>query len=181
MSEFNLRTESVDYELNTNNYSVDWFTGTPDGPGPTFQVRGIDTSNPAIYNYRGFFEDYATAKGDDWQARLDFEYETGLSVIPMIQAGVRFVDRDASNTGGSFYWNQRGRNVPLSAVPLDYQLFQSAFRGDNNRPAPLTWLAPTFDSVWDNLTAFRQFNIGLSGNGSVDGPPIDPARTFRIN
>ncbi len=181
MSEFNLRTESVDYELNTNNFSVDWFTGTPDGPGPTFQVRGIDTSNPAIYNYRGFFEDYATAKGDDWQARLDFEYETGLSALPTIQAGVRFVDRDASNTGGAFYWNQRGRNVPLSAVPLDYRLFHSAFRGDNNRPAPLTWLAPTFDSVWDNLTAFRQFNIGLSGNGSADGPPIDPARTFRIN
>jgi len=181
MSEFNLRTESVDYELNTNNYSVDWFTGTPGGSGPTFQVRGIDTSNPAIYNYRGFFEDYATAKGDDWQARLDFEYDTGLSIIPKIQAGLRFVDRDASNTGGSFYWNQRGRNIPFSAVPLDYQLFHSAFRGDNNRPAPLTWLAPTFGSVWDNLTELRQFNINLSGNGSVNGPPDDPARAFNIN
>ncbi|HEV7661228.1 MAG TPA: TonB-dependent receptor [Allosphingosinicella sp.] len=180
-SEFNLRTESVDYELNTNNFSVDWFTGTPSGPGPTFQVRGIDPSNPAIYNYRGFFEDYATARGDDWQARLDFEYETGLSLIPKVQAGVRFVDRDASNTGGSFYWNQRGRNVPFSAVPLDYQLFHPAFNGDNHRPAPLTWLAPTFRSVWDNLPELRQFNIGLSGNGSVDGPPLDPARTYNIN
>lgn len=180
-SVFNLRTESVDYELNTNNYSVDWFTGTPDGSGPTFQVRGIDPSNPAIYNYRGFFEDYATAKGDDWQARLDFEYETSLSFIPRIQAGVRFVDRDASNRGGSFYWNQRGRNVPLSAVPLDYQLFHPAFHGDNNRPAPLTWLAPTFNSVWNNLTELRQFNIALSGNGSVDGPAEDPARAFNIN
>jgi TonB-dependent receptor len=180
-SEFNLRTESVDYELNTNNFSVDWFTGTPSGPGPTFQVRGIDPSNPAIYNYRGFFEDYATARGDDWQARLDFEYETGISVIPKIQAGLRFVDRDASNTGGSFYWNQRGRNVPFSAVPLDYQLFHPAFNGDNHRPAPLTWLAPTFRSVWDNLPELRQFNINLSGNGSVDGPPLDPARTYNIN
>jgi iron complex outermembrane recepter protein len=180
-SEFNLRTESVDYELNTNNFSVDWFTGTPSGPGPTFQVRGIDPSNPAIYNYRGFFEDYATAKGSDWQARLDFEYETGIGFIPKVQAGVRFVDRDASNIGGSFYWNQRGRNVPFSAVPLDYQLFHPAFRGDNNRPAPLNWLAPTFDSVWDNLTELRQFNIGLSGQGSVDGPPLDPARSFNIN
>jgi TonB-dependent receptor len=180
-STFNLRTESVDYELNTNNFSVDWFTGTPSGPGPTFTVRGIDPANPAIYNYRGFFEDYATAKGSDWQARLDFQYETGLSFIPRIQAGIRFVDRDASNVAGAFYWNQRGRNVPFSAVPLDYQLFHPAFRGDNHRPFPLTWLAPTFNSVWDNLTQLRQFNIGLNGQGSVNGPPVDPGRTFNIN
>jgi iron complex outermembrane receptor protein len=180
-SEFNLRTESVDYELNTNNFSVDWFTGTVDGPGPTFQVRGIDPANPAIYNYRGFFEDYATAKGDDWQARLDFEYESGIDFLPKIQAGVRFVSRDASNTAGAFYWNQRGRNVPFSAVPLDYQLFHPAFHGDKHKPFPLTWLAPTFDSVWDNLTQLRQFNIGLNGQGSVDGPPVDPGRTFNID
>jgi iron complex outermembrane receptor protein len=180
-STFNLRTESVDYELNTNNYSVDWFTGTPSGPGPTFQVRGIDPTNPAIYNYRGFFEDYATAKGSDWQARLDFQYEPGISFIPKIQAGIRFVDRDASNVGGAFYWNQRGRNVPLSAVPLDYELFHPAFHGDNHRPSPLTWLAPTFNSVWDNLTELRQFNIGLNGQGSVNGPAVEPGRTFNIN
>jgi TonB-dependent receptor len=180
-SEFNLRTESVDYELNTNNFSVDWFTGTPDGPGPTLQVRGIDPLNPAIYNYRGFFEDYATAKGDDWQARLDFEYDTGILALPKLQAGVRFVNRDASNTAGAFYWNQRGRNVPLSAVPLDYRPLHSAFKGDQNKPFPMSWLAPTFDSVWDNLTEFRQFNIGLNGQGSVNGPPVDSARTFDIN
>lgn len=180
-STFKLRTESVDYELNTNNFSVDWFTGTVGGFGPTFQVRGIDPANPAIYNYRGFFEDYATAKGDDWQARLDLEYETGTPYIPKVQAGIRFVDRDASNTAGNFYWNQRGRNVPFSAVPLDYQLFHPAFHGDKHKPFPLTWLAPTFDSVWDNLTQLRQFNIGLNGQGSVNGPPVDPSRTFNVD
>lgn len=180
-SKFVLRTESVDYELNTNNFSVDWFTGTPGDYGPTFQVRGIDTANPAIYNYRGFFEDYLTAKGDDWQARLDLEYEPGIDFLPKIQAGVRFVDRNASRTAGAFYWNQRGRNVPFSAVPLDYQLFHSAFHGDNHKPAPLTWLAPTFSSVWNNLTELRQFNINLNGQGSVDGPPVEPARSFEIS
>ena len=198
-STFRLRTESIDYELNTNAYTVDWFTGRPGDYGPTFQVSGIDPSNPAIYNYRGFFEDYLTAKGKDWQARVDFEYEpAGLDFLPKIQWGVRYVDRNASRTAGAFYWNLTGRGggpgqyccgsmlgnkarVPISAVPLDYQLFHSAFRGDNHKPAPLTWLAPTFKSVWNNLTELRQFNIGLTGQGSVDGPPVDPSRTFDIN
>ena len=181
-STFNLRTESVDYEINTRNFSVDWFTGVISGDGPTFQVRGIDPANPAIYNYRGFFEDYLTAEGKDWQARLDFEYEPeGLDFLPRIQWGVRFVDRDASATAGAFYWNLRDRGIPISAVPLDYELTPRGFRGDRNRPFPMQWLAPTFDSVWNNLTEFRQFNINLTGAGSLDGPGIDPGRTYQIN
>ncbi|HEX2763267.1 MAG TPA: TonB-dependent receptor [Allosphingosinicella sp.] len=179
-SQFKLRTESVDYELNTNNFSVNWFTGRPGGDGPTFQVVGINPANPAIYNYRGFFEDYANPSGNDLQARLDFEYEPGITVIPRIQWGVRFVDRDAGDTAGAFYWNQRGRNVPLSAVPLEYILQPGGFRGDNLPPSPMRWLGPSFNSVWDNLTALRQFNINLSGNGSINGPPIDPSRTYDI-
>jgi iron complex outermembrane receptor protein len=180
-STFHLRTESVDYEINTNNYSVDWYTGRVGSYGPTFTVNGLDFSNPANYTYRGFFEDYATAKGRDWQARLDFEWQPGLDFLPKLQWGIRYVDRDASNVAGNFYWNQRGRNVPISAVPLDYELFHPAFHGDPHPPSPTSWLAPTFDSVWNNLTELRQFNINLSHNGSVDGPPVDPARTFSIN
>ncbi|MEA3002560.1 MAG: iron complex outerrane recepter protein [Sphingomonadales bacterium] len=180
-STFNLRTESVDYEINTNNYSVDWYTGPVGGYGPTFQVHGIDPANPAIYNYRGFFEDYLTAKGKDWQARLDFEWKPGVDFLRNIQWGVRYVDRDASAHAGAFYWNAGGRGVPITAVPLDYELFHSAFRGDAHKPAPLTWLAPTFDSVWNNLTQLRQFNINLLHTGSVTGPPVDPGRTFGVN
>ena len=187
-SQFDLRTESVDYEINTRNYSVNWYTGLPGGSGPTFQVVGLDPTDPSIYNYRGFFEDYLTAKGKDWQGRLDFEYEpAGLAFIPKIQWGVRYVDRDASARGGAFYWNLRDRGIPISAVPLDYELFHPAFRGDSNKPFPLTWFAPTYDSVHNNLTELRQFNIdkynlfGIPNPGSIDGPPNDPARTFAIN
>lgn len=180
-SQFRLRTESIDYELNTNNFSVNWFTGTPDGPGPTFQVVGIDPANPAIYNYRGFFEEHTNPRGNDLQARLDFEYEPGITVLPRIQWGVRYVDRDAGNTGGAFYWNARPFARPLSAVPLEYILQPGGFRGDNNAPFPMRWLGPSFDSVWNNLTQLRQFNINLTGVGSVNGPGIDPARTYDIN
>lgn len=181
-STFKLRTESVDYEINTNNFSVDWFTGEVGGDGPTFQVRGLDPSNPSNYDYRGFFEDHLNAKGDDWQARLDFEYKpAGLAFLPEIQWGVRFVDRDASADAGAFYWDLFNAGIPITDVPLDYQMTPVGFRGDNNQPFPMSWLAPTFDSVWNNLTELRQFNINLTGRGSLDGPPGDPARTFNIN
>jgi iron complex outermembrane recepter protein len=182
-STFDLRTESIDYEINTKNYSVDWFTGAVGGSGPTFQVRGIDPVNPAIYNYRGFFEDYLTAKGDDWQARLDFEYEpAGLDFLPRIDWGVRYVKRGASARAGAFYWNLRDRGIPITAVPLDYEMTPVGFRGDKNKPFPMSWMGPTFDSVWDNLREFRQFNMDRTGGaGSLDGPANDPGRTFNID
>jgi TonB-dependent receptor len=183
-STFDLQTESVDYEINTKNYSVDFFTGPVGGPGPTFQVRGLDVTNPAIYNYRGFFEDYLTASGDDWQARLDFEFDSGIEFLPRIQWGARFVNRDASAVAGAFYWNLRDRGIPITAVPLDYQLTPIGFRGDKAslKPFPMQWLAPTFSSVHNNLTQLRQFNIDRTGGaGSVNGPPTDPGRSFNIN
>ena len=181
-STFDLRTESVDYEINTKNYSVDFFTGRPGGSGPTFQLRGIDPTDPAIYNYRGFYEDYLTAKGDDLQARLDFQYEpTGIDFLPKLHWGARFVNRDASSRAGDFYWNLRDQGIPISAVPLDYVLQPRGFRGDSNAPFPVSWFGPTFASVHNNLTELRQFNITRTGRGSLDGPPVDPARTFNIN
>lgn len=200
-STFKLRAESVDYGINNENYTVNWFTGRPGGDGPTLEVVGLDFSDPANYNYRGFFERYLVAKGDDWQARLDAEYEPGLSWLPNIQAGVRYTDRDASRSDGERYWDANRRlpgapgqpffNIPISQVPLDYSLFHSAFHGDDNRPTPITWLAPSFNSVWDNLTALRQFNIdqgipldpnpNRSQNNDAGPPDPVPTRDFSIN
>jgi TonB-dependent receptor len=183
ITHFQLRTESVDEQIGTNNYSVNWNTGYPGGPGPTFQVVGLDPTNPAIYQYRGFFEDYADPRGKDWQGRVDLEYNPRIDFIPKIQAGVRYTDRDASDVAGNFYWNAAaaGKAVPITQVPLDYELSGAAFRGDDMKPFPIDWLTPTYSSVWDNLVAFRQWNIALLGYGSANGPPVDPSRSFDIN
>jgi TonB-dependent receptor len=194
-SKFKLRAESVDFYINRRGYTVNWFTGEPGGPGLTFDVVGLDFTDPANYNYRGFFERYEVAKGDDWQGRLDAEYAPrGLDWLPKIQAGIRYTDRDASRTDGERYWdaNDVGRfNIPISAVPLDYHLFSPAFHGDDHRPFPTTWLAPTFNSVWDNLIELRQFNVtrGIpldpnptrSQNNDTNPPAIVPTRSFNIN
>ena len=192
-STFTLRTESVDWKLSSNDLTVNWFTGRPGGSGPTFEVVGVDFADPSIYRYRGFFEDYLTAKGKDWQARLDFEYELGMSALPKIQWGVRYVDRKASRKAGARYFNANNGglfNIPISTVPLDYELFHPAFNGDDHRPTPTTWMAPTFNSVWDNLVELRQFNLdqGIPCDGDpaivncdTNAPQADPRRTFRIN
>jgi TonB-dependent receptor len=193
-STFKLRAESVDFNLASNNYSVNWFTGRPGGNGPTFEVVGVDFANPAVYRYRGFFERYLIAKGEDWQARLDAEYEPGFDWLPTIQAGVRYVTRTASRSDGERYWDANNEGVfqiPISQVPLDYRLFQSAFRGDDLRPTPITWLAPTFDSVHSNLQELRQFNISRgipldpnpnrSQNNDTNPPAPVPTRNFEID
>ena len=193
-STFKLSAASVDYYINRNDYSVNWFTGEVGGKGPTFEVVGLDVTDPANYNYRGFFDKELVAKGKDWQARLDADYEPGVDWLPKIQGGVRYTNRDASRVDGERYWdanNQGLFQIPISQVPLDYQLFQSAFRGDSLKPTPTTWLAPTFDSVRSNLEAIRQFNIdqGIpldprrdrSQNNDTNGPAPVPTRNFDIN
>jgi TonB-dependent receptor len=197
-STFKLRAESVDFGINNENFTVNWFTGRPGGDGPTLEITGLDFGDPANYNYRGFFERYLVADGKDWQARLDAEYEPGLNWLPNIQAGVRYVDRDASRSDGERYWDANfrdvtrgGFNILISQVPLDYALFHSAFRGDDNKPTPTSWLAPTFNSVWDNLSQLRQFNVdrgipldrnpNRSQNNDANPPLPVPTRDFSIN
>ena len=181
-SRFNLRTESIDWELNTNDFTLNWYTGYPGGSGPTFQIVGIDLTDPAYYNYRGFYEDYLTAKGDDWQGRIDFEYDpVGLEFLRNVQWGARYVDRNASRVAGDRYWATGHLGIPISEVPLTYELFHPAFNGDDNRPYPITWPSPTFNSLWDNLIAFRQYNVDLTGAHSADDPTMNPARSFDIN
>jgi TonB-dependent receptor len=193
-STFRLRAESVDYGINNENFTLNWFTGRPGGNGPTLEIVGLDFGNPANYNYRGFFERYLVAEGQDWQARFDAEYDLGSGWLPKIQTGVRYTDRNSSRSDGERYWNANNRgvfNIPFSQVPLDYVLFQPAFRGDSYRPTPSTWLAPTFSSVWNNLTELRQFNItrgvpldtnpNRSQNNDTNPPAPVPTRDFGIN
>ena len=178
-STFTGSTESVDYVLCGDafncGHTVDFTIGAP-GDIPSFQLVGFDASDPNNFAYRGLFEEAQKAKGDDWQARLDFEYETGIPVLPKLQWGVRWVDRDASRVYGSRY-NDSRRGTPLSQVPLDYELFGAGFKGADNKPSPLTWLAPTYSSIRNNIEELRIF----SGFGSGDRVAYDPTASFKGN
>jgi iron complex outermembrane recepter protein len=154
-SRFHGQTESVDYAF-ASPQTIDFVTNVPGSDGPTFTIRNFDPANPANYVYRGFFEENQVAKGDDWQARVDAEYETGLDALPKFQVGLRYVDRDATRQFGSRYSTVNG-GAALGTVPLDYVLSAPGFRTDDMRPFPDRWLAPTYSSIHQNLDQLRTF------------------------
>jgi iron complex outermembrane recepter protein len=180
-STFTGSTASVDYAFaDRQTVTFDTDVDEEDG-GAEFSFANFDASNPANYVYRGFYEEAQVSQGDDWQARLDFNYDTGFAAVPEIQAGVRFTDRDAHREFGNRYFNIEGQRVPFSAVPLDYQLFDPGFRGSDVQDFR-TWLSPTYRSIRDNLVQMRQFSIdrgGLQfGVPSLDPPQPDPLQLW---
>jgi TonB-dependent receptor len=194
-STFTGSTESVDYRLcpsvpgNNDPFNcgqtVNFVIGAP-GEIPRFELVNFNPADPNNYAFRGLFEENQQAKGKDWQGRLDFEYQTGSNLLPKLQWGIRYVDRDASRVYGSRYSRDASQRLPgfpdvygtpITSVPLDYQLFRAGFRGADNPPFPTTWLTPTYSSIRDNIVQLRQF-VGFL----TDTPPAyDPLQSFRAN
>ena len=178
-STFTGSTESVDYVLCRDafncGHTVDFVIGAP-GDIPRFELVGFDPTDPNNFSYRGLFEENQQAKGKDWQARADFEYQTGMQFLPKLQWGVRYVDRKASRFYGSRY-NDSRRGTPIQQVPLDYELFSPGFIGADNPPFPTFWLTPTYSSIRDNIEELRLF----SGFPDDNPPAYDPTASFRAN
>jgi iron complex outermembrane receptor protein len=182
-SKFTGSTESVDFAVKGGtNVVVNWDNETPE-----FSFANFDPTNPANYVFRGFYEEAQVSKGDDWQARLDGKYDTGLDFLPNIQAGARYTDRDAHREFGNRYRNFESRQIPISAVPLDYQLFHSGFRGTDVQSGFTTWPSPTYSSIRDNRVDMRQYVIGLGapdfgfGPWTTDAVAPDPLQTYDAN
>ena len=182
-STFTGSTASVDYLL-TSPQTVTFNNDVPQGDGgPQFSFANFDASNPANYNYRGFFEEAQIAKGKDWQGRLDVQYEPTDSFISRIEGGIRYVDRDVHRQYGNHYFGGDpviNQHVPLSAVPLDYELFHSGFRGSDIQSFR-DWLAPTYSSIRANLDQLRAFSRKLGDTANL-GPPAPFAdQTYDAN
>jgi len=175
-STFTGSTESVDYAFTHP------FTVNANSTVPSFDLVGFDPANPANYQYRGLYEEHQVARGSDWQFRTDLEYRTGWSLIDKIQVGVRYVDRKAHREYGNRYYGGDpilAQNIPFSAVPLDYELFRSGFRGDGNTQPVKVWLAPTYSSIRDNIVKMRQFSIDHGAtNYTLENVAPDPLQTY---
>ncbi len=134
--------------------------------GPVFAFRDFDLTDPDNFIFRGLFDQWSQAKGDDIQARLDVEYETGLNFIDAVEVGVRFNNRDASRRAGQAYLNVETRRIPYSALPVDLVQSPPGFR-DGPFIQPRTFVIPERDSIRDNMDQLRAL-VGFSGPPAVN-------------
>ena len=189
-STFKGSTESVDFAVRDGVP----FTVNFDNETPEFSFTGFDPEDPANYVFRGLYEENQISKGDDWQFRLDGEYETPWAFLPKVQAGVRYSDRDAFRAFGNRYANFENRQISILDVPLDYQLFHSGFRGVDVQQDFRRWPSPTYSSIRSNREEMRQFVLDLfaagpagccvSGpwlNNGTDAVVYDPVQSYTAN
>lgn len=178
-STFTGSTESVDFAFaNPQTVIFDSNVGTENG-GPQFSFANFDAGNPANYVFRGFYEEAQLAKGRDWQARLDATYQTGLDILKDIEIGGRYTARKSHRQFGNRYAAQEGLHIPISAVPLDYQMSQAGFRDSDVQSGYRSWLSPTYQSIRRDVVKMRAFVIANgAANYTLTPAAPDPTQTW---
>jgi TonB-dependent receptor len=169
-------TESVDRRYCPNGYVADFDLETPQ-----FTIRNCDLNDPANQFFEGLYEEDQVSEGDDYQARLDgqYEFEDEGFFLRSIQAGVRYTDRDSHREfGNRFAGFNLDRRIPISALPLDFRVPRRGFRGTGVQSGTETFLVPTYRSIRNNLVELRQFVINLGprdfGFGTFTTGPVAP-------
>jgi iron complex outermembrane receptor protein len=180
-STFKGSTESVDREFGVGGYTVDFNSDTPE-----FNIRGINAGDPSSYRFLGLYEESQESKGDDWQARVDGEYKFDGSILRSLQFGARYTTRDAHREFGNRYAQFAGRNIMLGDLPINFVPVRPGFKGTDVQSDFRTFLAPTYNSIRDNIVEFRRYIIGLGvpttapsfGTFTEGAPAIDPIQTY---
>jgi iron complex outermembrane receptor protein len=139
---------------------------------PSFSLANVDPMSGSSYIFRGFFDRQQIARGRDWQWRADASYDTGNAYLTKIEAGFRYVARDAHYEDGDRYAYLEDRRLPLSAVPVDYGIGASGFP-DGAGNGLGRYYTPTYNGIRDNIDKLRTF-VGFP----TGTPPINPAATY---
>lgn len=174
-SQFDLSVYGVDYAF-TSAPPLTVVFDTPDGDGGAdFELGGgFDTTNLANYRYRGFFDRHLTAKGDDYQLRLDTQFKNLATFLPRIDVGVRFADHDAGFSNGERYSPQEGLGLPYGSLPLEFKTYDWNFRDDVLGVNQLT--LPTYGSIRGAITQMRTLAGFPQGR-----PPANPLQSYEAN
>jgi iron complex outermembrane recepter protein len=171
-STYTERQANIDYAF-TSSPVRDVNFDIPNGPGGgTFDFLNFNAADPANYRLRGLFDRVYEAKGDDVQARVDLQYETGMDFLNRIDFGVRYNDRNASRRNGQRYAELSGLNIPYANLPVEIGQYPRGFRFDRYQPETV-FPGATFDSVFDNLDALQTIAGFPTGN-----PGFNELETF---
>jgi TonB-dependent receptor len=173
-SVFELSVFSYDYAFASSPVRDVNFDVGEDG-GVLFNFRNFDSTNPANYIFRGFFDRRLRAAGDDIQWRGDARFDTGSSLIPDVEFGVRYTDRNGQFDNGDRYAPQEGRRLPLTVTPVSLTLNPEGFRGGDGAQLP-RFVVPTRDSVREGVGDLRRLVGFAEGH-----PPFDPVQAFTAN
>ena len=178
LSTFHGNTESIDRVFN------DAPTINFNSAKPSFDITGVNFTNPSSQTFQGLFEENQRSAGRDWQARVDGEYDFDNSPLKNIQVGFRYDDHGARRNYGNRYAFLLPLGINQSALPLSFNVF----KGYNFQPT-YNFVSPTYNSLQDNVLAMRQFIInecpaivatGDKGNGCLayeatnGGPAASP-------
>lgn len=171
-SSYTQHSANIDYAFASSpvrnvNFDIDRGQG-----GGVFDFVNFDASDPSNYALRGLFDANFRATGKDWQARADAEYDSGLDVLPKLQAGIRFNTRDAARYNGQRYAALIQTGLRYPDLPVTMRPIARGFRFDDDQPVTV-FPGATFGSVYDNLDALR----GIAGFTSGD-PAFNDLETF---
>ncbi|MEP9359665.1 TonB-dependent receptor [Sphingomonas sp. KR3-1] len=140
--------------------------------GGTVTLTNYDLFNSANYRWTGLTQTGNRGHGASWQGRLDLDYKLDQFGITNLQAGIRFSSRDAD----SYSYSQAtaaapaGQTYAVLSSLLDIETAGRGFRNDDANSI-VTWLAPTRQSLADNLDTLRT-RVGLATGDPVWGSPV---------
>ena len=146
------RYSASEYSLDSQLTSAPTVNAAFDVDGSvSYDLAGYDALNPANYAWRGYYEARYKAKGDGIQWRGDVDLKTDWDLLPSIQVGVRYVDRNASLEQGNRYAYTASLGIPLAGLPSGaLETVTDGFR-DNNVPAFQNWLMPSRANIRENF------------------------------
>jgi TonB-dependent receptor len=181
-TQFTGSTESFDRIFTGQaNTTVDFDLRTPQ-----FTITGVDLTNPANSLFDGLYEEAQVSEGDDYQARIDAEYSFDEPFfIRSIEVGGRYTTRDTHREFGNRFAGFRGRNIPATALPVEFALSQEGFRGTNVQAGPERFATPTYGSIRRNREELRQFVLsrapfGGFGTFTTDPPVPNPNSVYDV-
>ena len=125
--------------------------------GSVFSLPGWDASDPANYIFRGYWNETYGVKGNGLQWRADADYDTGLSFLSKVQAGVRLTNRVSQQVkyGSRYAWVLPSA-IPLADLPAgDLEMTIDPFRG--SAQGFTSYLSFPRDQIYENREAIRQF------------------------
>ena len=180
-SKYQEHQANIDYALTSSPDRIVYVDRPGDTGGASFDFIDFDTTDPDNYVYRGLFQNRIKATGEDVQARLDLEWNTGWANLPRLQFGVRHNNRDAARDTGGLYRGIAPENrPPLSSIGVELHRFGCGFVYDNSQPERC-FVAPHFDDVFDNLDALRAAAAAATGGAPLGDVTFDPLARFTAN